>query len=72
MGQRREIPARADRASTRYHRQHIGIEKGDQRFDDLRPYAGVSAGEGIRAQQQHPAHHLAVERLTEPRGMTED
>ena len=72
MGKRREVPARTDRSAARHDRQDIGFEEGKQRLDDLRPHAGMPACERVRAQQQHPAHRVVVERLSEPRGMTED
>ena len=70
--ERGEIAARTDRAPARHARQGIGIEQGKERIDHLRPHAGVAAGEGVGAKQEHAAHCGRIERRSHPRSVAQN
>ncbi len=71
MRERREVPARPDRALTRDARDHVGVEEGDERFDDLRTNPGATERQGLRPEPDHRPHGRGRERRPHPAGMTE-
>ena len=69
MRERCEIARGTDRALRRHIGQHVGGQKGQQRFDDLGPRTGGAARQRHRLQRQGEAHHRARQVLAGSRRM---
>ena len=63
VGERREIPARTDRAARGDIREHAAVEALDEQLDGLHARARAAFCERVRAQQHRRAHDLSRVRL---------
>jgi hypothetical protein len=69
MAERREITRSTDAALLRDHRQHAGVEQGDQSLDQIRPHATGRAEEHVRPQQHQGADGRRSQRRPDARGV---
>ena len=72
MRQRRQVAAGADRSLLRHHRHDAGVEHGGQRLQRADANAGMTAHQGVDADDQHRAHHFGGERLADADRMGDD
>ena len=70
MGQRRQVPAGADRSPFRHARVHPVIEQGDQRLERFDADTRESLGQHVGAQRHRGAYGAHRQRVAQPGRVT--